>query len=64
MLVLVLEQVNRECDTEARQFLKRSRPRDRDRKGHPLPLDNREGRVTAGESQNPQAGRPASDEMT
>ena len=49
-LVPVLGQVNRECDKGLRNIPKRSRPRDRDRRGRPPPLEYREGRVTNGQS--------------
>ena len=59
MLVPVLIQVKRECESANVKSINRSRPRDRDQIEVLLPLiNNWEGR-TSGDIPNLQAGRPA-----
>ena len=64
MLVPVLIQVKRECESAMKKSINRSRPRDRDQIEVQMPLTNSwEGR-TSGENPSLQAGRPANNRPT
>ena len=64
MLVPVLIQVKRECESAINNSINRSRPRDRDQIEVQMPLTNSwEGR-TSGENPSLQAGRPANNRPT
>ena len=64
MLVPVLIQVKRECESAINNSINRSRPRDRDQIDVQMPLTNSWEGCTSGENPNLQAGRPANVRLT
>lgn len=59
MLVPVLIQVKRECESAIKKSINRSRPRDRDQIEVQMPLTISWEGCTSGGNPNLQAGRPA-----